>query len=106
MVGVGCLFSFVLVLWSWILDLVLIVLEVPPLFLCVSGCVWSGEVGRFLVLLIVMLSVHVLLVELELMTIEMLFVLALQVDTLEEVLESGGGAISLHCEVRTLIGYL
>ena len=35
-------FFFVLVLWSWIVDLVLIVLEFPPLFLGVSRCVWSG----------------------------------------------------------------
>lgn len=106
MVGVGFLLFFVLAFWNWIVGLVFVVFDFPPLFLCVSGCVWSGGVGRFLVVLIVMLSVHVLLVELELMMIEMLFVLALQVDTLEEVLESGGGAISLHFEVRALIGYL
>ncbi len=60
MVGARCLLFFVLVLWSWIVDLVLIVLEFPPMLLGVSRCVWVGEVGTFLAILIVVVYVPVL----------------------------------------------
>ena len=64
MVGVGCLLFFVLVFWSWILGLVFVVLEFPPLFLGGSGFVWVGLVGVYLAMLIVVVSVPTLQVEL------------------------------------------
>ncbi len=66
MVGVGFVLFLVLAFWSWIVGLVVVVLDFPPLFLgvCVyymflgmSRCVRVGSVWTLLALLIVLISV-------------------------------------------------